>query len=227
VTVSEHAGPDLVAIAAEEAFRNPWAVVFPFRYLGGARFYKENNPEVTVVVMGGRNPVPLGLEDTGITYVRTDIKTDLLRAGLSAALLAGEKNILLFDDGLFPEEYRELLAELLESRGFLGEIVLRSVYAHIPSFAEIGSVIIPGPATRFLEQNLDIPTVLFSWADPGFTPLSVKLVFDDSPWALVAKALKNNGSDEIFLPSAPAVLPDRIEEKRDFRKLRDLVQEKF
>ena len=227
VTVAENAGPDLVAIAAEEAFREPWAVLFPYRYLAGARLFKENNPEVPVLVMGGRNPKPSGLADTDIVFVRTDTSMDLYRAGVSAAFFAGEKNILIFDDGLLTEENREFLGELLVSRGFYGELLFRTRHAHIHNFAEIGSVILTGPADRFLEQNLGIPMILFSWIDPDFTPRTVKLVFDDSPWALAVKALRSGREGEILIPSAPKAISGRISERGDFRKLRDLIQENF
>jgi hypothetical protein len=227
VTVSEHAGPNLVAIAAEEAFPSPWAVVFPYRYIGGARSYKENNPEVPVVVMGGRIPLSTGLIEPDFLYVRTDTAVDLYRAGLSAALFAGEKNVLVFDDGLFPQEYREFLIELLASRGFLGNLIFLSAAVNITSFSEIGCVILTGPNFRFLDQNPDIPVILFSWVDPALTPETVKLVFDDSPLALLVTALKYKDVDEILIPSAAITLPDRIEERRDFRILRNLVKENF
>jgi len=227
VIVSEHAGPDLVAIAAEEAFRVPRAVLFPFRYLEGARQYKENNPDVEVLIMGGRNPIPPELTSPNTIYIRTNTAMDLYRAGLSAAFFAGENNILVFDDGVFPAEYRESLGEMLESRGFLGELLFRNIHAHVPSYADIGSVILAGPASRFLEQNLDIPVILFSWVDPVFTPRSVKLIFDDSPWALAVAALRSCDFGEIFFPSVPVALSDRIDERRNFRKLQGIIKENF
>ena len=227
VTVSEHAGPDLVAIAAEEAFRIPRAVLFPYRYLEGAVLYKENNPDVTVMLTGGRNPIPTVLTGTNITYVRTNTMVDMYRAGLSAAVFAGEKNILIFDDGIFPEDYRESLRELLSSRGFMNQVIFQNLHAHVPSFDGIGSVILTGPAFRFIEQNLDIPVILFSWADPAFTPRTVKLIFNDSPWALAATALRFGEFREVLIPSMPVAFSDRIDEKMDFRKLQGIIKENF
>ena len=227
VLVSENAGPDLVAIAVNETFSLPWAVLFPYRYLEGARIYKENNHDMRVFVMGGSNPYPATLTGTGITYVRTDTMLDLYRAGLSAVLLAGEKNILVFDDGLYTDEDQELLRELLVSRGFLGELIFVSLIARSPPYSETGCIIVTGPVTRFLEQNLNIPVVLFSWVDPAITPRMVKLVFDDSPWALVTKALRFRDSEEIRIPSQPIALSGRIDVKSDFRRLRSLIKEIF
>ena len=82
---------------------------------------------------------------------------------------------------------------------------------------------------RFLEQGLDIPLLLFSWTDPAMTPQTVKIVFNDSIWAMAPRALKSMPppGGEILIPSLAQVLKDRIEEKGDFRRLRAIVQGKF
>jgi len=227
VVVSEHAGPDMISIAVAEASSAPWAVLFPYRYLAGARNFRSGNPETTVMVMGGRNRMPEGLEEEGIVFVRTDTVTDIYRAGASAAFFADEEDIIIFDDNLLPAESRESLNGLLEDRGFPGELLFRTQHVHIPSFDGIGSIIVTGPAPRALEQSLNIPKILFSWIDPAFTPRTVKLVFDDSPWALAAAALRAEGEGEILIPSVPIALSDRIYERNDFRKLEDIVQEIF
>jgi len=227
VTVFEHAGPDHIAMAVADASRRPWAALFPFRYHEGARLYKMNNPEVTVVVIGGRNPKPPGLEDTGIIYVRTDVAKDLYRAGVSAAFFAGEQDIIIFDDEFFPEDNRASLRELLESRDFAGELEFRTQHMHIHSFDEIGSIIITGPASRSLDENIDTPVILFSWLDPILTPGTVKLIFDDSPWALAPEALRSKSEGEVLLPSMPIPVSDRITERRDFRKLGEIIRENF
>ena len=225
VIVSEHAGPDLVAIAAEEAASLPWAVLFPYRYLEGARRLRGINPDVRILVMGGRAKVPMGLDDMNIIYVQTDSAADLFRAGLSAAALAGEKNILVLEEELLAEEYRESLGETLKSHGFLGELHFRAPYEHISSYDNIGCAILVGSVFRFFDNNLDIPVILFSWLDPAFSPRSVKLVFDDSHWALAARALKSRGGAELLIYSASTVLADRIDEKGDSRKIRNLLRE--
>jgi hypothetical protein len=227
VTVSEHAGSDHVAFAVEETFGYPKAVLFPYRYLAGARHYRQNNPDIPVLVMLGGRSKPDDETDLGIIYVLTDSATDLYRAGLSAALLAGEKRTLIFDDELFPEENRELLREMLEQRGFLLEPLFLSPSAHYSRWADIGCVIMTGPASRFLEQGLDIQVILFSWVDPAITPNAVKIIFDDSPWAIAARAVKSIGSGDIIIPSAPAPFFDRMEDRANFRIIRGILKEEF
>ena len=224
VPVSDTAGSELVAIAVEGASPSPWAVLFPYRYLEGARLYKQSRPEVPVLVFGGSKSMapPLSLtEDPGINFIYTDTLTDLYRAGLAAAHLAGEKDILVFQDNLFPEEQQELLLERLNTSGFSQEPIFHNASTYYASFDNIGCVIIAGPAAGFLERELEIPALLFSWADPALTPYSVKVIFDDSPWTLALKALKALPlGPQTLIPSELNIIRDRIAEKSVFRQLR-------
>ncbi|MCL2232826.1 MAG: hypothetical protein FWB99_07105 [Treponema sp.] len=227
VPVSEQAGADIIALVVEEAFPSPHAVLFPRRYFEGARLYHAQHPEVPVLVFWGRNPLPQAyIEDGGIVFVRTDIAADLYRAGLSAAVLAGEgEGVVFFTDGTLQNQYREAFDRGLYSQGFAGQPVFLEVFMeHI--YDDIGCVVVAGPATRFLEDNLQIPVILFSWLDPALTPRSVKIVFNDSLLAQAARALGalSSGEGEVFVPSRAAVLSDRIEERRTVRKLRGLTR---
>jgi hypothetical protein len=79
------------------------------------------------------------------------------------------------------------------------------------------------PVENSLENRGDLPIILFSWIDPGFTARGVKLIFDDSPWALAfesAKALQRQG-DPPPVASEVLALWDRIGDA-DLR--RDLKQ---
>ena len=231
VTVSEIAGPDLVAIAAEEASPAPCAVLFPYRYLEAARIYRQGKPGTPVLVMEAPKPPEFAAEadnlegEQAITFVCTDIELDLHRAGLAATLLAGEKKILIYDNGLFPEEHRESLREKLKDQGIVEEPVFLSSSSRDPSYSDIGCIVIAGPAFRFLDQEHNIPMVLFSWSDPFLTPKGVKVIFDDSSWALAAEAIKSVPSaGAVFLPSIPLVVMERIDKKENFRELLNLVK---
>ena len=225
VLVDESAGPDLIALAVEGTREMPWAVVFPFRYFEGARLYKEANGEVPVLVIG----VNSERKSESLSLIRTDTALDIYRAGACAALLCGEKKPLFFSDGTLQDEYRELFREGFEAQGGVEEPVFVNAASSYSSYEEIGCVIVAGPASRFFEQNLDIPTLLFSWADPEFTPKTVKLIFDDSHWALAVEALKSlpGEGEEILIPSSMNIFKDRFEEKGDFQKLRSALKMKF
>ena len=222
VLVDESAAPELVAIAAEDAFGEPWAVVFPYRYIEGARRYKEAMPETPVLVIGS----PLRLEEEAFSVVNIDTGTDYYRAGMAAALLAGEKRPLFFYDGTISSELREFFQQGLTDNGSLSEPVFVNATSSFSSWAEIGCVIVAGPAARFAEQNLDIPVILFSWIDPSLTPGTVKLLFDDSHLTLAVEALKALPAAEIILPSSPSIFRDRIGEKGIYSKLKDIIRKK-
>ena len=227
VLVADTAGPDLIAIAVEAAHSNPWAVLFPYRYLDGARHYKENRPEVPVLVMTGRNSAPGG--ESPLYFVLTDVAEDIFRSGMAAAFFAGEKRALFLFDGYLAPRYKEIFTEGLRAGGNIAEPVFFSAALDFAVFTDIGCVVVAGPATRFLERNLDIPVLLFSWIDPAVSPRSVKIVFDDSPWALARQALKDfpPQAGEIRVPSAPTIIRNRIEENADFRRLKAIIQEKY
>jgi hypothetical protein len=227
VNVSENTGHDIIAIATEEAFSSPWAVLFPYRYHASARLYKDKHRDVPVVVMGGMNPVPEGLSNMDITYFRTDVLVDLYRAVLSAFVLAGEKEVLILCDESFSKEYQAPLGEMLVSSGYTEEPVFLAPFTHFNRFSDIGCVIVTGSASRHLDQIENIPVILFSWVDPALTPQAVKVVVDDSPWAMANRALKAMDSGEILMPSAAVILGNRIDKKTDFRKIRDFFREVF
>ena len=231
VRVSESAGSDLVDLAVEEASPSPLAVLFPYRYLEGARNYREKYPGIPALVMMGREP-KIQAPDADLSFVYTDIVQELYRAGLCAAALTGEnKRILFFSDRALSSEYRNAFQEGLRNQGFLDNPVYASVSTDYSSYSDIGCVIVAGAASKFLERNLKIPIILFSWADPALTPRTVKLVFDDSPLVVAADVIKalslQEVPGEILASSDPVILPARIEDKNDFRKIQALIKENF
>ncbi|MCL2006699.1 MAG: hypothetical protein FWG77_01305 [Treponema sp.] len=225
VYVAESAGPDLIAIAVEESFDLPAAVFFPQRYSEGAAIFAENNPDILIFVMGG----PESHIEEPFIRVRTDEMLDFYRAGLAAAPIAGEQGVLFFSDGVLADEYRDAFRAGLEEAGHTGDPGFANATANFTAFSDIGCVIVAGPAIRFLEANLDIPIILFSWIDPGFTPNTVKVIFDDSHWTLAGRAFRNaagvfsgnaaSNEEELLFGSVPVVLRNRLP-RNDFRLIR-------
>ena len=225
VTVTESAAPSLLALAAEEASLSPLAVIFPYRYMEGARLYKKEHEDTPVLVMGGRASKPVN--ETELIFIRTDLARDYYRAGLYAAVFAGEsRNVLFFTDQTITEEYRSAFRSGLNARNFTGDPVFLDSSVEYSSFSGVGCVVVSGPASKFLEKNLQIPIICFSWTDPALMPRSVKLIFDDSPWALLIRAVKNllSGGGDTPIPSEQIIRLDK-EGKKDFRIIYDLVKE--
>jgi hypothetical protein len=231
VYVDENAGPDVIPFAVEDAFPAPLAVLFPHRYMESAGYYKENHPDIPVYVASGRNHSPT--EKEAVFVVRTDVKTDLYRAGLCAALLAGEQNIIFVSNGTVPDENKEAFAEGLRAQGYTGDPTYRNANYNFSSGGDLGCAVIMGQSGDFFEKRPTTPVILFSWSDPGIVPRSVKVVFDDSPYALayrglaLASSTKEDGGGEFFISSVPTVFKDRNREKADFNMLENLVKKEF
>jgi hypothetical protein len=249
VYVDENAWSDQVSLAAEDAFKTPLAVLFPYRYIGGGDYYKENHPDIPVYITSGRNRSSRAKQ--AVTFIRTDIKTDLYRAGLCAALFAGEGNVLFITDETLPSEYRNVFIEGLRAQDYEKDPTWGRYNSDFLSVSDLSCAVIAGPVGDFFEKMPDIPVILFSWADPDFTPRSVKVIFDDSPYTLALKEyrlffsfsiegegrvegesrVESEGEDEgvaeVLISSVPTVLRDRIEEKADYKKLESLVKKEY
>ncbi|MDR2392651.1 MAG: hypothetical protein LBD93_00600 [Treponema sp.] len=198
VLIGENAGPDMVVFAVEEAHSAPYGVLVPYRYYEGAGRYAAEFPQVPVFILGGRNQDP---QVPGTIFVGTDAKLDLYRAGLCAGIIAqhgtsreGEPltqgEILFFQNEGISAEYREAFSRGLLEQGFTKEpkyLTIKQDY--VDTIQSISCVVMQGQATLFLERNLEIPVILFSWIDPDITSRMVKLVVDDSPWAVVGKTI--------------------------------------
>jgi hypothetical protein len=229
VYVDENAGSDLVSFAAEDASQKPLAVIFPYRYMGAGDYYKENHADTPVYIASGRNQTSKAKE--AVSFIRTDVKTDFYRAGLCAAFLAEEGTIMFIGDESVPNEGREAFVEGLRAMDHLTYTNWARYNSDFLSESHLACAVIAGPVGEFFEQRPEIPVILFSWADPDFTPRSVKVIFDDSPYALAFKepTLFSSGEVEgdILISSVPTVLKDRIEEKEVYKKLESLVKEKY
>jgi hypothetical protein len=229
VTVSESASPDVMVLAVRAASSSPHAVLFPYRYYEAGRQYKEDFPEVPVLILGNKEgEVPAG---EGLVPVYPDRETDFYRAGLCAAFLSreGDKNgdVLVFNDGTMSAGEREAFLEGLRVQGFIRNPVYVGLNSDYQNYQGVSCAVLTGPATRFFAENRGAPVLLFSWLDPALTPLEVTVVFDDSPWALAAAAVKaaeGGGGERGFLPSR-SLIPRGRAGKDARRILTGLVRE--
>jgi hypothetical protein len=198
--IAEGASPDVVAFAAAAAAAKPYAALFPARLRQGARRYAEQAPGIPVGVLGEGALFRPG-ENEGFRFIETDTKTDLYRAGRCAALFAlrGGGGVLFFAGDLIDRDDREAFVRGLGDQGFTGEPVFvdRGTDYALPE--GLSCVVMGAPAENPLENKNDLPLIIFSWIDPDFTPRSVKLIFDDSPWALAFEAAR-----ALQRPEAPA-----------------------
>jgi hypothetical protein len=195
--VDDGASPDVVAFAAAEAAAKPYGALFPARYSQGARRYAEQAEGIPVGVLGSGSRIRSGeLGDQGAPgvplVIETDRRLDFYRAGRCAALFArsGGGGVLFFGGDLVSWEDRDAFLKGLRDQGFENSPLFVGKGEAYALPAALSCVVMAGPAEDYLENNPTVPIILFSWLDPGICPREVKLVFDDSPWALAAAALR-------------------------------------
>jgi hypothetical protein len=226
VIVDESAAPTLVAFAVEEAYKSPWAVLLPYRHVEGARYYLEKFPDIPVWILAGKSKKTQDYEN--FKFIGTDIALDIYRSGLCAALIAAGRDVVFVSDGTLPDEYKDVFIEGLRAQGHLANPIWGNAYFTYSVTYDLGCVVLAGPAADFLEQSLSVPLIVFSWIDPAFTPYSVKVTFDDSPWIILPKVINSLlNQEDIFESSVPGVIKKHIDNGRDFKKLNNLVKEKM
>jgi hypothetical protein len=229
VQVSESAAPEVVVLAVEAVSSSPHAVLFPYRYYEAGRHYKEKFSGVLVLILGNKKgEVP---EGEGLVPVYTARETDFYRAGLCAGLLAKEgKNgdVLVFSDGSIPAGEKEAFMAGLRARAFIRNPVYAALDTDYQNYDDVSCVVLAGPAAHFFAKNHGLPVLLFSWLDPALTPAEVKVIFDDSPWALAAGAIKavEQGAEAVFLPSR-VLIPQGRTGKDTRRALAGFVREEM
>jgi hypothetical protein len=223
--IAEGASPDVVAFAAAAAAPRPYAALFPARYRQGARRYAEQAPGIPVGVLGG-GALFRPAENEGFRFIETDKKTDLYRAGCCAALFAlrGGGGVLFLAGDLIDRDDREAFQRGLRDQGFTGVPIFVDRGTEYTLPGGLSCVVMTSPAANSLE-NSALPIILFSWIDPGFTARGVKVIFDDSPWALAftaTKALQRQGD---LPPAASEILAlwNRIEDADLRRELKRVL----
>lgn len=223
VEIADNAGPDLVVFAVEEVSSRPWRVLFPYRYYEGALRYARRFPERAVAVLGGREEALFGGGE--VVFISTDIESDYYRAGRAAAILAGEGNILFFQDFPVHPETAVSFRQGLREEGYGKEPIL--IWSFPDSVIPGVSCIVSTSILPFYgEKGPAAPLILFSWLDPALTPAEAVVIFDDSPWALALPALESlsrpggGGS----LPSDALVIKKQVLEKKIFQSIKKILQ---
>jgi hypothetical protein len=225
VRVSVDAGSDIVAFTVEMAARSPYLVLFPYRYLEGARRYMEVFPETPVFVLRGR----MQEADTeSPRFISTDSTTDFYRAGQCAALIASitqqtAGEVLLFQEEPIPVEWSAAFLAGLREKGFEREPKYLNITEDYSDTQNVACVVMSGQAVTFLEQNLNIPVILFSWVDPALTSQAVTVIFDDSPWALLIRVARMMGKEGTSLPSEMVFPAERMADKNLLKQIRDKI----
>ena len=194
---------DSSAIAQRLSFeiKNPYCVIFPFRYFQAAAAYAEEEPTTRAYVLGERN---LSQPATGkAVYVPTAWREDFKKAGYPAAMISylsqnraveGEARdgrstnahkiiLMLTQENPLPEA-QEGFNEGLKQGNWPG---VHNILSNASSLSQssIVSAILLTPASSFVQGATNVPSIVFSALDLHLLPDFIKIVIDDSPWALL------------------------------------------
>ena len=194
VPIANDAGNDILlfAINAAATFSSrPYCVLFPMRFISGARLYHEQFPEIPAILLEGRNVLDTRSQAMeGFYRYRTDLETDFYLAGLYSVILDKEKNgrITVYVNRNIRNPAMDAFRRSLQETGTSAHFA--SAYVQEPGISDVSCVVLAGSGAEFLEKNNEIPVIFFTWLDPKETTAATVVVFDDSPLVQVIPAVK-------------------------------------
>jgi hypothetical protein len=217
VLIANDASDDIVPFAIKEISARPYCVLFPLRFIQSAQLYREQNPDIPVVVLEGRhseseNPAEKALGENKSEYFiyRTDINDDFYNLGLVISALKHEKEPQKDDSALETEnndkiavyldrnlsQMNDIFLKGLYDRGILTETQFFNYFSQGAEKSDYSCVVLAGIGYEYIEKKIGVPTISFTWIDPFLLPSDVVVVINDSPWAQARQAVRMVGAGE-------------------------------
>ena len=233
IAIADDAGDDIVQYAIAEVSSAPHCVIFPLRFAQAARIYREQNPEIPVVILEGRfpetaNPSSFALGRNADDYFlyKTDIAADFYRAGLAAVILDRDINarvVVMLESGIQVQGREAFLRAINDLEKPLQTSFFTS-FSQFSSNEGLSSVVLAGIGFDYLDRYTDVPVIFFTWISPDFIPIDVVLLFNDSPFVQVVPAVRMivAGMTKGQIPSKIQVLPGKGLDKATLRNLRKI-----
>jgi hypothetical protein len=236
VIIADDAGDDILIIALAKASSRPFCVIFSLRFASAAKQYREQYPEVPVVLLegrypaGGANPASFAIsnnETDDYFIFTTDIDVDFYRAGLAAAVLDGEKNgnVSVFTETRVQAAARDAFTRALKEREKTMKPLFNTSISQLNNDSEMSCAVIAGPGIEFFDINSDTPVIFFTWLYPAVLADNAIVVFDDSPWVQAVPAARMAAARVMKgeIPSKPLVLPSKYADKDTLQQLGKLA----
>ena len=221
VAIADDSGDDIVQFAIAEISSRPFCVLFPHRFIGAARLYHEQNPQIGVILLEGRSSEITPDDFSGIFIYNTDIEADFHRAAAAAAFIDGGKNgrTVVFVENQLQRQCRETFLSVFSEIEGLPDPLFYTFYSQYSEIPGLSCVVLAGTGAEYVENFSGVPVVFFTWIDPSLMPNDVVLVVDDSPWVQLTKAVRMAaaGSADGSIESNFLVLNEK---KLDVRALR-------
>ena len=234
VIVADDVGEDIVQFAIAEVSKRPFCVIFPLRFAQAARLYREQNPQVPVVLLEGRyaegaNPAASALGGGNMEdyfLYKTDITADFYLAALAAAVLDGEKNgrIAVFLESHLQVQAREAFLKALNDIKKPLQTSFFTSFSQFSGISDLSCVVLAGVGADYLDKYPGVPVIFFTWINPSLLPVDVVMVFDDSPWVQSVQAARMVAARMVKgqIHSGREILRGRDIDKDTLRKLRNL-----
>jgi len=215
VITADGASSDIIVAAVSQSSGKPYCVLFPSYLAPAAERYHLQFPEIKAVLLCGFSASSSLPKPDGVLCVyRTDLETDMYRAGLFAGLLGlkkssaeAKKTCFLWQDRYIQAQDREIFSRGLKESDPDAVARFANYASDIPGSDSISCAVLTRSGAEYLDRNPKIPLILFSWLDPYMLPAETVAVFDDSTWALVVPATRMavNSQAEGKIPSKPFV----------------------
>jgi len=193
VSTADESGDDIVQFAVAEISTRPFCVIFPFRFSGAARLYRDQNPSIHVVLLEGMYPENHRPDDfNGIFVYKTDIDADFYRAAAVAAIIQGNNlgKIAVFVDTRLQEQCRDAFLRAFSEMENPPEPLFFTSFSQYSEIPGLSCVVLAGTGAEYFENFSGVPVIFFTWIDPSMIPDDVVLVADDSPWVQVPQAVR-------------------------------------
>jgi len=215
VITADGASPDIIAEAVSGAARKPYCVLFPGYLAQAAERYHMQSPETPAVILSGLSPSSgLPGPDGVLCVYRTDLETDLYRAGLFAGLIGlkrsapdAQRTCFFLQDRYIQAAEREVFSRGLRESDPEAVARFAGSASDIPGSGNISCVVLTRSGAEYMDRNAKNPLILFTWLDTSMLPAETAAVFDDAAWALVVPAVRMavSGQAEGKIPSKPLV----------------------
>ena len=234
VITADGASPDLIVAAISGAAQKPYCVLFPSYLAPAAGRYHLEFPEIKAVILCGYSVSSSLPKPDGVLCVyRTDLNTDMYRAGLFAGILGlkkssegAKKTCFLWQDRNIQAQDREVFSKGLKESDPDAVARFANYASDIPGSDSISCAVLTRSGADYLDKNPKTPLILFTWLDPYMLPAETVAVFDDSTWALVVPATRMaaNSQAEGKIPSKPIVFSGETADNRIDRILKRLAK---
>jgi hypothetical protein len=236
VITADSASPDIQVAAISGAARNPYCVLFPAYLAGAAEHYHLQFPGIpAAILIGYRASSDFPQPDGVLCVYRTDLETDLYRAGLLAGMIGlkkgppdAQRTCFLWQDRYIQTPERESFSRGLSESDSRAVARFTNSASDLPGPEAVSCMILTRSGAEYLDKNTKTPLILFTWLDPLMLPAQTVAAFDDSTWALVIPAARMAVSSQAEgkIPSKPLLFSGEKADNGIGQILRQLAKKK-